>query len=89
MKSDDLVLLQIIDYGLAKLDDHYSWASGWVETALAEQRLARYSLSRATLSSTGDAEEVVTPPRGSQQDKRKNQALKLKYIWNQPTGFEW
>ena len=89
MESYDLSLLQIIDYGLAKLDDHYSWASGWVETSLAEQRLARSSLSTATLSSMGDAEEVVTPTRGSQQDDRENQALKLKSNWNQPTGFEW
>ena len=83
----------MIDYGLTKLDDHYSWASGWVETQLAEQRLRTSgSVSSAGLerASVVDDEVVAaaTDPSASQRLAAR-QARKLQKKWTKPSGFEW
>ena len=85
--------MQVIDYGLTKLDDHYSWASGWVETQLAEQRL-RASGSVSSLgmarSSIADSEvEAAATDASVNQRLAARQARKLQRKWNKPNGFEW
>ena len=85
--------LQVIDYGLTKLDDHYSWASGWVETQLAEQRLRTSgSISAPNLerSSVVD-DEVVAAASDLSVNQRlaQRQARKLQKKWTKPSGFEW
>ena len=85
--------LQVIDYGLTKLDDHYSWATGWVETQLAEQRLrssASVSSSQLERAAASDSDIVAaaTDPTASQRLAAR-QARKLQRKWNKPSGFEW
>ena len=85
--------MQVIDYGLTKLDDHYSWASGWVETQLAEQRLRSGSSVSSSLLERGnvvdgDVVAAATDPTASQRLAAR-QARKLQRKWNKPGGFEW
>ena len=86
--------MQVIDYGLTKLDDHYSWATGWVETQLAEQRLrASGSISSGShldRSSVIDDEVVAAATDVSASQRlAARQARKLQRKWNKPNGFEW
>ena len=88
--------MQVIDYGLTKLDDHYSWASGWVETQLAEQRLrASSSVSPRSPPSMGGSSLVdsevaaAVTDRSASQRLAARQARKLQRKWNKPNGFEW
>ena len=85
--------MQVIDYGLTKLDDHYSWASGWVETQLADQRLrgsASVSSSQVerALAADDDIPASITDPTVSSRLAAR-QARKLQRKWNKPNGFEW
>ena len=87
--------MQVIDYGLTKLDDHYSWATGWVETQLAEQRLRASSSVSPRSPSVGHSslvdDEVVASitDRSASQRLAARQARKLQRKWNKPNGFEW
>ncbi len=87
--------MQVIDYGLTKLDDHYSWATGWVETQLAEQRLRASSSVSPRSPSVGHSslvdDEVVAAitDRSASQRLAARQARKLQRKWNKPNGFEW